>query len=107
MVGSYRLQFIRLGLQTAILGFGAWLVLEGQLTAGGMIAGSILLARAMSPIDQAISSWRGAVQARQAYGRLKKTVSGPSPPHFLPLDPVRIFGVDFFVEDFGNGRFIR
>ena len=34
-------------------------------------------------------------------------VSGPSPPHFLPLDPVRIFGVDFFVEDFGNGRFIR
>ena len=37
----------------------------------------------------------------------KYIVSGPSPPHFLPLDPVRIFGVDFFVEDFGNGRFIR
>ncbi|MBS1191149.1 MAG: ABC-type protease exporter, ATP-binding component PrtD [Rhodocyclaceae bacterium] len=63
-------KFVRLATQSGILGFGALLVIENQLTPGGMIAASILLGRALSPVDQAIGSWRGTVSARAAYSRL-------------------------------------
>ena len=63
-------KFMRLTTQSGILGVGALLVLENQLTPGGMIAGSILLGRAMAPVDLAISSWRGIVAVRGAYERL-------------------------------------
>ncbi len=64
-------RFVRLGLQIAMLGYGAFLVLGGEVTPGAMIAGSILLGRALAPIDQAIASWRSAVFARGSYARLK------------------------------------
>ena len=60
----------RLVLQTAILGAGAALVIEGAITAGAMIAATIILGRALAPVEQAISQWRGFVGARGAYGRL-------------------------------------
>lgn len=63
-------RFTRLLLQSGILGAGAWLVLSGRLTPGGMIAASILLGRALSPVDLAISTWQGVVSARQAWHRL-------------------------------------
>ena len=63
-------RFSRLTLQSAILGAGALLVIENQLTPGGMIAASILLARALSPVDLAIATWRGLVSARTSYARL-------------------------------------
>ena len=47
----------RLFLQSAMLAVGAWLVLKGELTAGAMIAGSILLGRALAPIEQSIGQW--------------------------------------------------
>jgi ATP-binding cassette subfamily C protein len=48
---------LRLFLQSAMLAMGAWLVLDGQMTAGAIIAGSILLGRALAPIEQVIGNW--------------------------------------------------
>lgn len=63
-------RFARLFAQVGILGLGAYLVIHGELTAGAMIAGSILLGRALSPIEQLMAAWRGFVAARVAHKRL-------------------------------------
>lgn len=60
----------RLLLQSAALGLGAALVIAGELTAGAMIAGTILLGRALAPIDQSINHWRSYLGAKAAYARL-------------------------------------
>ncbi|WP_375279319.1 type I secretion system permease/ATPase [Pseudooctadecabacter sp.] len=54
----------RLFLQSAMLGLGAYLVLQGQLTPGAMIAGSILMGRALAPIEQLINQWAVLERAR-------------------------------------------
>lgn len=56
--------------QSLMLGLGAWLAIENQITAGMVIAGSILMGRALAPIDQLISAWKGFVSARHAYDHL-------------------------------------
>lgn len=61
---------IRFGVQIGVLGLGALLVLAGELTPGGMIAGSILLGRALAPVEQSIGAWRGYVGARAAFQRI-------------------------------------
>lgn len=64
-------KFVRLVLQIGMLGVGAYLVTQGELTGGGMIAGSIILSRAMAPVEQSINAWRGLVGARGAYASIK------------------------------------
>src|ERR1700756_5704124 len=59
-------------LQSAILAVGAWLVINQQSTPGIIIAGSILGARALAPVDLAIANWRGFVGARQSWQRPSK-----------------------------------
>ncbi|MDD9818915.1 MAG: type I secretion system permease/ATPase [Gammaproteobacteria bacterium] len=56
--------------QVGVLGLGAWLVLRQEITPGMMIAASIVLGRALAPIEQGISAWRGFVAARQSWRRL-------------------------------------
>ncbi|MDP3036425.1 MAG: type I secretion system permease/ATPase, partial [Rhodocyclaceae bacterium] len=73
-------KFARITTQSGILGVGALLVLENQLTPGGMIAGSILLGRALAPLDMAISTWRGTVAARGAHVRLNELLGLVPPP---------------------------
>jgi len=63
---------MRLFLQSGILGLGAWLVIEGQVSPGTIVAASIIMARALAPIESAIAHWRGFVAARQSYDRLAK-----------------------------------
>jgi ATP-binding cassette, subfamily C, bacterial len=60
----------RLFLQSAMLGMGAWLTLKGELSAGAMIAGSILMGRALSPIEMAVGQWSVAQKSGEAWHRL-------------------------------------
>jgi ATP-binding cassette, subfamily C, bacterial len=70
---------LRMFLQSAILGLGAWLVLRGELTAGAMIAGSILMGRALAPIEQAIGQWAVLTRAREGRENLAQLLSQHPP----------------------------
>jgi len=63
---------LRMMLQSAVLGVGAYLVIHQEATGGIIIAGSILSARALAPVDLAIAHWKGFVAARQSWHRLNK-----------------------------------
>lgn len=63
-------KFLRTALQVLVLGVGAWLVIEGELSGGAMIACSILLARALSPVEQLAGAIPALVEARIAYEQL-------------------------------------
>ena len=63
---------LRMTLQSAVLGVGAYLVINQQATAGVIIAGSILSARALAPVDLAIAHWKSFVAARQSWHRLNR-----------------------------------
>ena len=63
-------RYARLTLQSSILGVGAYLVLQGDMSPGGIIAASILLGRTLAPVDQVIAQWRGIVTARESWERI-------------------------------------
>lgn len=62
----------RIAVQSLVLGAGALLVIEGKLTSGGMIAASILLGKALQPVELAIGVWKQLLTARSAYHRLEE-----------------------------------
>ena len=66
---------LRMILQSAVLGVGAYLTIQGDLTAGAIIAASIASARALAPVDLAISQWKNVVGARRSYTRLTETLT--------------------------------
>src|SRR5271156_2114054 len=63
---------MRMMLQSSVLAVGAYLVIHQEATAGIIIAGSILSARALAPVDLAIAHWKGFVAARQSWHRLNR-----------------------------------
>jgi ATP-binding cassette subfamily C exporter for protease/lipase len=72
-------KFVRIALQSLVLGFGALLVLEGTMTAGMMIAASILAGRALAPVELLVGNWKQIIAGRQAYARLRELL-GIHPP---------------------------
>ncbi|MBB3458978.1 ATP-binding cassette subfamily C protein [Rhizobium sp. BK313] len=89
---------LRMMLQSAILGLGAYLAIRGDLSAGSIIASSIVTARALAPVDQAIAQWKGVVAARRSYRRVNETLAVlkdktgvidlPAPQHSLTVDNI-------------------
>ena len=76
----------RVTVQSLILGLGAWLAIDKQISPGLMIGGSILLGRALAPIDLMIGSWKQFLGARTAYGRLNGLLAQfPAEAERLPL----------------------
>ncbi|MBW8284015.1 MAG: type I secretion system permease/ATPase [Rhizobium sp.] len=63
---------IRQVVQSASLGVGAYLVVEGSLSGGAIIAGSIIVARALAPVEQLVANWRGLLSAQQSWKRLQR-----------------------------------
>lgn len=70
-------KFVRLSLQVLIMGLGAMLVIRQELTPGGMIAASIILTRALAPIEQLIGAWRAFISSREAIQRIAEQLSKP------------------------------
>lgn len=80
-------KFLRQFIQIAMMGLGAYLVIHDNLSPGIMIAGTILLGRAMAPVESLIGNWNGLVAARSAYARLAQLfpqVFDETPRHPLP-----------------------
>ncbi len=79
----------RLYLQVMLLGYGAWLVLQQDLTAGMIFAATLVGARALAPVEGAITGWQSFTQARAAYGRVRTTLatSGDFSPRTALPDP--------------------
>ena len=95
-------RFMRQFIQTAMLALGAYIVVDQQVSSGVMIAATILLGRALAPVEQLVSGWRGLVEARAAWRRLTKLLDErpaepaptalPAPQGRLSVEKV-VFGV--------------
>jgi ATP-binding cassette subfamily C protein len=87
---------MRMTLQSAVLAVGAYLVIHQEATAGIIIAGSILSARALAPVDLAIAHWKGFVAARQSWHRLNRLLES-LPARATPTllqDPSKLLSVE-------------
>lgn len=81
---SYTARTWRVLLQSFVLGLGAYLVINNEITPGLMTAASLLMGRALAPIDQIIGNWRGFVSARGQYARLNDVLKQ------IPAEPERM-----------------
>jgi PrtD family type I secretion system ABC transporter len=72
-------------IQVAMLAGGAFLVVDQQVTAGIMIATTILLGRALAPVEMLVASWRGLAEARSAFGRLARLLEAQTPEQTTEL----------------------
>ncbi|NQV21457.1 MAG: ATP-binding cassette domain-containing protein, partial [Rhodospirillales bacterium] len=73
---SSAVKFLRFGIQLLVMGVGAYLAISQEMSPGAMIAGSIIMGRALAPVEQAIGTWKGLVGARAAYFRIKELLAG-------------------------------
>src|SRR5262249_13583492 len=72
-------------LQMAMLALGAWLVIDAHASPGIMVAATILLGRALQPVEQLIGGWKVLVEARCAWQRLSQRPAAPGPQSTLEL----------------------
>ncbi len=79
-------RFIRMSLQVLMLATGGYLAIQDLITPGTMIAASIIMGRALAPVELAVSQWRNVVTARDSYDRLKKLIEQyPEEPEKMEL----------------------
>lgn len=70
------IKFLRLFLQSLALGFGAWLAVDHQISAGSVIAASVLMSRTLQPVEQLVAAWKQLQEARQAIETLGEMFIG-------------------------------
>jgi len=90
---------VRMALQSGVLGLGAYLVIQGESTAGIIIASSIIAARALAPVEQTIAHWRHFVAARLSFARASRhlAMAPPEARHTAlpkPCESVAVEGVE-------------
>ena len=98
-------KFIRLFAQSGILGLGAFLVIRGETSPGVTIAASIMLGRALAPVDMAMTAWKNFSSARLAYGRLREQAGAFPVPHrrmTLPAPKGRLIVKDLTARQSGR-----
>ena len=98
---------LRMILQSAVLGLGAYLAIVGELSAGAILAASVASGRALAPIDLAIGNWKNVVAARAAFARLKETVTAlaaADEPMALPAPVASLKVEGITVAAPGTGR---
>ena len=78
-------KLIRLILQILIMAVGAFFVIRGELSPGGMIAASIIMARGLAPIEQGMGAWKSMLDTLSSYKRLRDYLQTPS---FLSVKPI-------------------
>jgi len=78
-------KFSRQFIQIIVMGIGAWLVVNKYATGGVMLATTILLGKALMPIEQMIGNWKQFSEARAAWGRLQKIIESPVGPKKILL----------------------
>ena len=91
---------LRMVLQSAVLGIGAYLVINQEASAGVIIASSILTSRALAPVELAVGHWKGFAAARQSWRRLnelmgfmpaeQQRIDLPKPAHTVTLEAVTV-----------------
>ncbi len=100
-------RFLRQGVQVMMMTIGAYLVLTQAASAGVMIATTVLLGRALQPVEQIVGSWRVLNEARSAYRRLRDLCGhfGKDEPHMsLPRPVGRVAGRGRLVPSAGHGE---
>jgi PrtD family type I secretion system ABC transporter len=102
-------KFTRQFIQLAMLGVGAWLVVGQDVTAGVMIAATILLGRALAPVETVVAGWRGLVEARSAWRRLDQllTENREQEPHTELPTPVGALEVERVIFAFKDKPVLR
>lgn len=94
--------WLRQSMQVFIYGVGAWLTLEEKSTAGCMIAASIIMGRALAPVQMGIGSWKSMVEARGAWKRLDALLSKPEEKEGMdlpaPSGKLHAEGVSFAIQ---------
>lgn len=75
----------RLTLQSGALAVGGWLAIHEQISAGAIVAGSIIMSRGLQPIEQIVGNWRNLVQAKEAYQRLNAALKTAATPDRMSL----------------------
>jgi ATP-binding cassette subfamily C protein len=99
-------KFFRMFLQTAILGSGAYLSIQHAISPGMMIAASILIGRALQPIEAVVAQWKGFVAARESYARMKNLMEaiGGEPERMSLSKPTGALRLDNIVATAPGGR---
>ena len=100
------IRFLRLSMQSLILGLGAYLVIERLVTIGAMFAAAVLLGRALQPVEQIVGSWRAMISARGAFDRIKALLAGSPvrPPALVLPRPAGRLSVEGLVYGLPGSR---